>query len=869
MKTHEIIKHRRHRQHQDQTQHGKVTRFFRNAAIFAALSLIGAALVIAGIYAGISQGLPQIDGFERFFDENLPPTIVTDREDAHALLVLSSDMLKSEKLAIGETGKPGFSQNLINTVVASRQPDFWSSSGAALPQGLRSLFSGEPETIAEELAEQVYAHRLGSGLRKSVLMKLLAMQVTERYSPRMILTWYLNSAYFGQLAFGADSAAKTYLNRSAADLTLAESVFLSAILNAPALNPIDSQGAMKQSYLAEVSRLERTGYLSSEQVAELSSTNFVIYEPPQLNAEVQTNPGVQSALSEAYKLLGQEVIERGGYRIRSTIDFSLQQLLECLLTPSQISETEETAAGTGTNADPAERCALNPLTPADAENAASILNTLRTAPVSAVVLDISSGEVLAAMEWSLGASGLRKAANRFGLHEPGTSLTPFVALAGFSQRISPSSMSWDTAETRVSLPADYRNPDGKFHGPISLRTAINEDLLGPVMSLLNRLGSSAVLNRISQFGLGSLGRFSPEALLLNSGAAAIDQLAMAYIPFAAGEVSGSGDRAYPDAQTILDIRSPLSEPIPLKKTVSLSVLDENLSYLMTHLLAEGDQAFRYLDRPAALKIGRIYQSGSVWIIGYTPDILTAVYLGESGGAETDGELILNSALTLWQTLMRKATENYPVRDWTRPQQVLQLNVCVPSGKLPSAICPEIESEVFLSGSEPYETDDLYVSIPVNAETQRLATVRTPFNRITEAVYMRVPAFAEKWAQENGVPAIPSEYDTVQEEPVSEILIYQPAAFAVYQHETRDKTLIEVKAELAVSEAIQTVQVSLGSGMNPTHWQEITRADALENGRWTLAEMDSKMLTPGLHVVRVTVVTRNGKVYRADQFFTVK
>lgn len=873
MKTHEIIKHRRHRQANSSSSQAPTVRIFRNLAIAAVILLAGAAAAIIISYALISRSLPAIENVRLAFDEIHQPTIVTDRNDEHALLVLSNDMLNAEKLAIGESGKKGFSQNLINTVVASRQPDFWTSSGAALKEGVASLFSGEPETIAEELVAQAFPNKLGSGLRKSVLMKILAMQITERYTPRTILTWYLNTAYFGQLSFGADSAARTYLNRSAVDLTLAESIFLSAILNAPALNPIDSQGAMKQSYLGEVKKLEESGYLSPEQVAEVAATNFVIFEPPQLRAELQTNPAVYSALWETYQELGQETVERGGYRIRTTLDYQLQRYLECLLTAVPAEATGENT-GTGEAAEePApvlatrESCVLSPTTPLETDEAAKILDTLRSAPVSAIVLDIGSGEMLAAMEMSIGASGIRSPMNRFSGHEPGTLVAPFIALAGLSQRISPSTLVWDTAENRFSLPSDYQNPDGKFHGPISLRTAINEDYLGPITALAGKLGTNAVVTRFGQFGLDSLSQYSPESLLLDSAAVTIDRMAMAYIPFAAGEVHGSGGAAYPAPQTIFDIRSPLGDTIDAGESVQLSVLDENLAYMMTNLLSEGDQSFRYLDRPAGVKIGRIYQKDSVWVIGYTPETLAAVYIGESANEENDQEQNLKAALALWQSLMQQVSADQPATDWNRPQQVLRLNVCVPSGKLPNPTCPETGAEVFLRGSEPLESDDLYVAVPINQETQRLATVMTPFNLIQDAVYLQVPPFAEKWALDNGISRIPTEYDTIQPDSGAEIDIYQPAAFASYTREQTGLT-IEVKAELAISEPIRTVQVSLGTGLNPGHWREVVLAEGLENGRWTLAELNADTIPDGLQVIRITVVSESSKVYRAHQFFSL-
>ncbi len=821
----------------------------------------------AAAYALISQNLPSIDHFDQHFETRLEPTQIYDRSGSQLLLSLNYPSMPAQQLEIEANAGSRFSDELVRVVVGSREPDYWNSAGS-----WHAVTEDAPPTIAESLVQTVYKEDLGSGFYSRVLTQIVASQILEKYGHEQILKWYLNSAYFGQLAFGADAAALTYLDKSAAELDLAESILISAILNAPALNPIDSKGAMRESYLAEVEKLSANGTLNETELQEVLSRNFIIFEPPILQAEIQPNPGLQKALLSAYELIGQEAIERGGHKIRSTIDFDLQMLLECLtgmqseVPKTETAEADETASE---EIDPIDACPFYQSETLSDAMQQELRQTLQTSPLSVAVLEVKSGQMIASIDIGSSLSGDRAANRSFTPHDPGSLLLPFVALSAFNRGMSPSTMVWDLAEQTYYLPAGYQSPANNFNGPVRLRTALNQDMMGPAAELLRNIGTAPVWNQAQQFGLTALNAKTPESAIFSGAAMPADVLANAFLPFAnQGRLTGTVYTDIPRPKTILTIESPGAGEQPVQERASVSLLDQKLAFLMVHTLAEDAQANRFFNRPAGTKTGQTMKSGDFWLAGFTPEILTIVWVGALDDAVETADMTRRAATILWQTIMEAAVKDQPINGWNRPEDVTQLMVCSPSGKLYNGVCPETVSEVFLSGNEPLERDDLYISLPVNQLSFRLATALTPFRNVRNSTYMNIPKEAEDWAIDHQIEMIPKEFDTVSGDLSAEIDIYEPGSFQSISQKTIGNAALEVKAALQIPEEISLVQVAIGDGFYPQEWRSITSASDLSNGRWTLAAIDLAGLDPGLYALRVSVITNEQKIYRDYQFFSL-
>jgi hypothetical protein len=201
--------------------------------------------------------------------------------------------------------------------------------------------------------------------------------------------------------------------------------------------------------------------------------------------------------------------------------------------------------------------------------------------------------------------------------------------------------------------------------------------------------------------------------------------------------------------------------------------------------------------------------------------------------------------------MQIASQNAPLDGWSIPADVSVINVCDPSGMLPTADCPNLVSEVFLNGNEPIQADNMYRKYAINRETGLLATVFTLPQLIEERVYLVVPADARSWAEGAGLEIPPSNYDVIQSPRIDEsVNITAPALFSEVGGD------IEITGT-AAGEGFVSYRVLIGQGLNPREWIQIAEGtEPVTNG--LLAEWNTSKLN-GLYAVQLQVVRGDQKV----------
>jgi hypothetical protein len=211
--------------------------------------------------------------------------------------------------------------------------------------------------------------------------------------------------------------------------------------------------------------------------------------------------------------------------------------------------------------------------------------------------------------------------------------------------------------------------------------------------------------------------------------------------------------------------------------------------------------------------------------------------------------------------MQIASNDLPQEDWPMPADVSAINVCDPSGMLPTAECPNLVSEVFLNGNEPIQPDNMYRKFAINRETNLLATVFTLPQLIEERVYLVVPPEARAWAESAGLEIPPASYDVIQAPPINpDVNITSPELF--------DEVSGKVKIEgTAAGEGFVSYRVLVGQGLNPQEWIQVAEANSpVTDG--PLAEWDASKLS-GLYAVQLQVVRSDQRVDTAIIQVTVK
>ena len=825
-------------------------RFAAGCATF--FSILAALFFLAtGIfYAGIANDLPGIETLPILLNpENgllLQPTQIYDRSGEHVLLSLQHSGIPRRYLEIQPGLKEFLSPQLIQTTIALMEPDFWKSPGFSWTR----IFDAHPQTIAESLVSTLLLDHEPAGLRRNLKMRLLAAQITAEYGRAQVLEWYLNSIYFGNLAYGADTAATLYLGKPASNLTFQEAALLAAIAEAPSLNPFDAPTAARERAANALETLFARGLISADDYASALEKPLVFMarpEPPNQVARAFT----QTVVRELEDQLGRHTVERGGLKIITTLDYELQIQMNCAL--------QTQLARITSNQEPVyKQCDAGRLLPALPPNWEPYPDNTTA---SSVLMDNTSGQILAmAGDTNL----LTGEMDYLSKHQPGSLLAPFVALAGFARGMNPADLVWDIPGNLPEQFSNYFDASTTYHGPQHLRNAISNDYLSPLTELLIQIGPQNVWRISESVGLQSLSdSIEPDQLLFKGGETDVLSIAQAFSAFAklgtqSGYPAENGNALAPiliqsvtpgDGQTLFSIG----------QTENRSAINTQLAYLVHHILA--DETARWpslgypnhfeIGRPAGAKVGRIADGNEVWAVGYTRQLLNVTWIGTPSDSQKSSPLDPRTATGLWHAIIQYSSRDMEVENWPVPSGITFLEVCSPSGKIPTMDCPLTVQEVFLNGNEPTEYDDLYRTFQINRETGRLATVFTPPELIQEETYMIIPPLAAGWAQAANIPVPPADYDVIQDTaPNPDVQITSPELFAYVGGD------VTIRGTAAGAE-FKSYHLQVGKGLNPQAWQQIgeTNSQAVNNGllgNWETQE-------DGLYALRLVVTRHNLEV----------
>jgi membrane carboxypeptidase/penicillin-binding protein PbpC len=291
------------------------------------------------------------------------------------------------------------------------------------------------------------------------------------------------------------------------------------------------------------------------------------------------------------------------------------------------------------------------------------------------------------------------------------------------------------------------------------------------------------------------------------------------------------------------------------------VTSPQIAYLAHHVLSDATARWASLGypnpleigRPVGAKIGQVQGGAQFWTAGYTPQRTVVFWLGLP-----DAEPVVPSGLQprmaagMWHAVMQYAARELPPSDWPQPAGITRIDVCDPSGLLPTQACPGVVREIFMTGSEPSAPDSLYRTFQINRETGRLATVFTPPGLVEERTFLVPPAQARGWAAAAGLPIPPEDYDAILSgQPDPNVQITAPAVFAYTRGEVRVRGT-------AAGENFRAYQVLVGQGLNPDTWQQIGLEGNAPVEEDLLAVWDTHGLE-GLYAVRLQVVRQDQTV----------
>lgn len=849
-------------------------------ALVFALGAVGPLSAVA--YGNLTEDLPRAENIERVFSPGglFQPVRIYDRSGAHLLYEALNPLAAERRWYPVDrmTSGVGSAYAEAAAIAAESQPLQGGTSDGAGRLALSGLIRPEEATeramasIARRLAENLL-QPLGDAQRSGVVRDtragLLTSELSARYPPERLLAWYLNSTPYGHMAFGLDAAGLVYFGKHASELSLAETAALAAVALDPALNPLDEPAASEARGEEVILRMQELGFITQAGATSALAAS-VSPTPSDIAADLQTPSFVQVVWDGLNKLLGPGAESHGGLKVITTLDYDLQMQAACT-SATHLARMAGGDAGILESAADGSACLAGSLLPPLRPSDSGVDHGIEQSAI--VILDPTRGQIL-------GLIGSGKS-----IRLAGDAFAPFVYLTAFARGYTPASMVVDVPPQRAgegSPQLALGEENAAYHGPVRMRTALANSYPAATAETAKLAGVDNILRTAHQMGLVVFEDPSlhpaPEGFLEGAQSSLIDltyafgvwavQGRMVGVPVPAAN-QRSGYRSL-DPVIVLRVEDPSGEVIYGLQLSERSVVSPQLAYLMEDVLS--DEAARWpslgqpnpleIGRPAAAKTGMAPDGRGAWAVGFTPRLAVGVWVGSDEAGRLSGVEARNGAAPIWHALIRYASRDVASEAWPLPPGMSQIDVCDPSGLLPTAYCPQVVREVFSQGNEPAHYDNLYQPYRINRETGKLATLFTPIDLVEERVYLIPPPEALDWARQVGLQQPPEEYDALIAEPISspDVQITKPSNFDYLRGQ------LSVLGE-AHPDEFDYYRLQYGAGLNPTRWFQIG-ADAtkpVDIGR--LGEWDTSGLS-GLYTLQLVVVRQGGKVSTAAVLVTI-
>jgi penicillin-binding protein 1A len=581
----------------------------------AAVLAIWGCVVLGGLFAWYAYDLPD-------FDE----LYIVERKSSVTLKAADGTVLATYGDLYGEhQSLKSLPPHLPQALMATEDRRFYSHFGID-PMGLAraayaNLRAGRTvqggSTLTQQLAKNVFLSP-NRTLKRKVQELMLAFRLEHRFSKDQILEMYLNRVYFGAGAYGVEAAAQRFFDKPAAKLSLGESAMLVGLLKAPSKLAPTGNIKSAQSRAAQVLRnMAEAGYITPE------AAEAAIAKPTQLARSRLPLPNARYfadwAVEEVYQLVGRDHQDLTVY---TTLDSRLQGSAERSVDTVLDREGEKQDVG---------QAALVALAPDGA---------VRAMVGGRDYLDSSFNRATQARR------------------QPGSAFKPIVFLTALEQGIRPD-------DQFVDGPIDVsgwkpRNYDGQYHGAMTLREAAARSINTIAVQVDEKVGRDKVIETARRLGITSDLKPHP-SLALGAFEVGVLELTAAYAAFVNGgyAVQPYGVIEIRDAQNNVLFRR--QDGGAYAHMIGGEALGD-LNDLLRGVVETGTGRAARIGRPAAGKTGTTSDYRDAWFIGYTPDLVTSVWVGNDDNSPT--KKVSGSGLPsqIWRSFMTEALKGRPVSD---------------------------------------------------------------------------------------------------------------------------------------------------------------------------------------------------------------
>ncbi len=475
---------------------------------------------------------------------------------------------------------------------------------------------------------------------------ILALWTERLYTKKQILEMYLNQVPYGGSAYGIQEAAKIYFNKSATDLDMSEAAFLAGLPQAPSNYSPYVNPQLAVSRRNDVLRkMYEQKYITQAQYDQALQEELKIAQP---KTDIRAPHFVFYTKNELIKQFGPEEVEEGGLKVTTTLDLNIQEKAEQIL-----------------------REELEKVRYLNISNGAILVTRPATGEILAMV---GSTDYFATPS---GAFNVTTA-----LRQPGSSIKPLMYSLALAKGYTAATPIEDSPVVFTYRGApSYRpvNYDGKFHGRLPLRYMLANSLNVPAVKTLNSLGVQNFVEQAKRLGISTWDDSSRFGLSLTLGGGDVKMVDMAK---AYGTFANLGDKA--EISPVLRVTDVTDQTIYQRNPLPIRTLDPGISYILSDILSDNQArqmefgAHSSLEIPGykvAVKTGTTDVKKDNWTIGYTPEFLIVVWVGNNDNTPMNQYLAsgITGAAPIWNRMMSYLLTNYSQKNtwYSKPDNIVE------------------------------------------------------------------------------------------------------------------------------------------------------------------------------------------------------
>lgn len=565
---------------------------------------------------------------------NVRPSASSQIYDVHGNLITTVHSTEN-RLPVPLKDVP---KDLQNAFVATEDSRFYSHHGIDPVGILRAVWvnlvhSGVSEggsTITQQLARNAFLSQDRTFKRK-ISEALLALKIEQHYTKDEILEMYMNQIYFGQGAYGVQSAAHVYFGKDASQLTLAQAALIAGLPQSPNYySPFNDLEASKKRQAVVLGQMVKYGYITQEQADQARQSDLgLVAKQEQTHEKSNASYFINYVIAQVSEKYGDDAIYKDGLKIYTTLDMDAQNAAVAAMQNLPTMYTDQ--------------------------------NGLHQPQGAIVAMNPHNGYIVA-MVGGRGDDAFNRASQAE--RQPGSAMKPFVYLAAIQSGKTPGSIVDDS-------PVDFngwrpQNYERNFEGNITYRYALQHSRNIPAVKIADEVGMSKIIDLAKKMGITTLtdedNNLSTALGGLTHGVSPLE-MAEAY-----GVLANGGVKVQPTA--IIKIVDRNGQVVEENSIQEKRVVEEKDAAIITDMLESvisgGTGGNAAIGRPAAGKTGTTDDEKDAWFVGYTPDLVAAVWIGDDYGSETLGITGASTPAVMWGQFMANALANTPASDFSVP-----------------------------------------------------------------------------------------------------------------------------------------------------------------------------------------------------------